>query len=69
MVIKKKTKRKYKKVSSHDSKEAALRKAARLRAEGHRCRVRKDLLTGKWIVEILTFVLVVGLLGALLRPR
>lgn len=57
----------YKHHSSHKSKTAAQKEAARLRARGQRARVRRDPLTGNWIVELLFLGLALGVVGALLR--
>ena len=60
-------KRKYKRVASYSDKQKAQAHAKRLRAQGKNVRVRRDPLTGHWIVELLFLGLALGFVGALLR--
>lgn len=61
------TKKHYKRHSSHKTKAEAEAEARRLRNQGQKVRVRRDPLTGHFIVELLFLGLALGVVGALLR--
>ncbi len=69
MTTKRNTKKKKKIYGYYSDKAVAQRKAARLRAEGKQARVRRDPITGKWIVEIFILVATLGLLSSFFRQR
>lgn len=53
--------KKYHRVSVHRSRAEAEAKARRLKAQGKNVRVRRDPLTGNWIVELIVLTAVLGL--------